>query len=166
MVRRNDGDKARLCFGAHAVMENRNGLCVLFNVRNAIGEPESAVAVDGILELRNRGFRPKSVAADRGYHTEEFIEGLREEKIEAHPALMRSRGKRGVKSNRGYRTSQRIRKRIEEIFGWMKTTGCFRKSRYRGVARTHAAGQYVAAACNLIRMAKLRLAAPPGFAGA
>lgn len=166
LVRKNDGDKARLCFGAHAVMENRNGLCVLFNVRNAIGEPESAVAVDSMIELRNRGFRPKSVGADRGYHTEEFIEGLREEHIQPHPALMNSRRKRGVKANRGYRTSQRIRKRIEEIFGWMKTTGCFRKSRYRGVARTHAAGQYVAAACNLIRMAKLMIGSPPKLAGA
>ena len=166
LVRRNDGDKARLCFGAHAIMENRSGLCVLFQVRNAIGEPESQVAVDGLSELRNRGFKPRSVGADRGYHTEEFIEGLREEQVEPHPALMKSRDPRGVKRNPRYAASQKVRKRIEEIFGWMKTTGLFRKSRYRGVARTNAAGQYVAAACNLIRMAKLKLAAPPHFAGA
>jgi transposase len=77
LVRKSDGDKARLCFGAHAVMENRSGLCVLLSVRNAIGEPESAVAVDGVLELRNRSFTPKTVGADRGYHTETFIEELR-----------------------------------------------------------------------------------------
>lgn len=166
LVRRNDGDKARLCFGAHAVMENRNGLCVLFSVRNAIGEPESAVAVEGILELRNRGFTPKSVGADRGYHTETFIEELREERIDAHPAMMKSRTTHRVKRNQCWRASQKARKRIEEIFGWMKTTGNFRKTRYRGVARTHAAAQYVAAACNLIRMAKLMLTAPPRMAGA
>ena len=165
-MRRNDGDKARLCFGAHAVMENRSGLCVLFQVRNAIGEPESAVAVDGMIELRNRGFAPKSVGADRGYHTETFIEELREEKIVPHPALMDSRHARGVKRNGAWRASQKVRKRVEEIFGWMKTTGSFRKSRYRGVERTHAAAQYVAAACNLIRMAKLMLTAPPKMAGA
>jgi len=166
LVRKNDGDKARLCFGAHAVMENRNGLCVLFQVRNAVGEPESAVAVDGVIELRNRGFQPKSVGADRGYHTETFIEELRAEKIEPHPALMARRHPRGVKRNRRWAASQKVRKRIEEIFGWMKTTGNFRKSRYRGVARTNAAAQYVAAACNLIRMAKLMLTAPPKLAGA
>ena len=166
LVRKSDGDKARLCFGAHAVMENRNGLCVLFNVRNAVGEPESAVAVDGLLELRNRGFTPKTVGADRCYHTETFIEELREEKIVAHPALMDSRDKRGVKRNRGYVASQKVRKRVEEIFGWMKTTGCFRKSRYRGVSRTHAAAQYVAAACNLVRMARLMIESPPQTAGA
>jgi transposase len=166
LVRKNDGDRARLCFGAHAVMENRNGLCVLFNVRNAVGEPESSVAVDNMIELRNRGFKPKSVGADRGYHTESFIEELREEHIEPHPALMDSRDKRGVKRNRGYLASQKLRKRVEEIFGWVKTTGCMRKSRYRGVSRTHAAAQYVAAACNLIRMAKLMLTAPPTPMGA
>ncbi len=146
-------------------MENRSGLCVLFQMRNAIGEPESAVAVDGVLELRNRGFMPKTVGADRGYHSETFIEELREEKIVPHPALMDSRHARGVKRNAPWRASQKVRKRIEEIFGWMKTTGSFRKSRYRGVARTHAAGQYVATACNLIRMAKLMLTAPPNTAG-
>jgi len=166
LVRKSDGDKARLCFGAHAVMENRNGLCVLLSVRNAVGEPESAVAVDGVIELRNRGFTPKSVGADRGYHTETFIEELREEKIAPHPALMDSRHARGVKRNATWRASQKVRKRIEEIFGWMKTTGNFRKTRYRGVERTHAAAQYVAAACNLVRMAKLMITAPPKMAGA
>ena len=62
--------------------------------------------------------------------------------------------------------SQKLRKRIEEIFGWSKTTGCFRKSRYRGVERTHAQGQYVVAACNLVRMAKLMVTSPPKTARA
>ena len=58
----------------------------------------------------------------------------------------------------GYAISQRIRKRIEEIFGWIKTTGGLRKSRYRGIPRMHAAGQYVVATLNLLRMAKLAVA--------
>lgn len=65
-----------------------------------------------------------------------------------------------MKRNRRWAASQKVRKRIEEIFGWMKTTGNFRKSRYRGVARTNAQGQYVAIACNLVRMAKLALGPP------
>lgn len=66
-------------------MENRNGLWVWLAVRHAVGAPESAVAVDGVIELHNRGFTPQSVGADRGYHTETFIEELREEKIVPHP---------------------------------------------------------------------------------
>jgi plasmid stabilization system protein ParE len=69
-----------------------------------------------------------------------------------------------IRSN-AYALSQKARRRIEEIFGWSKTTGCFRKSRHCGVERTHAAGQYVVAACNLVRMAKLSLG-PPVFARA
>jgi len=57
--------------------------------------------------------------------------------------------------------SQRVRKRIEEIFGWTKTTSCLRKSRYRGVERTHAQGQYFVATWNLVRMAKLYAGGPP-----
>jgi hypothetical protein len=59
-----------------------------------------------------------------------------------------------------YALSQRSRRQIENIFGWSKTIGCFRRSRYRGVERTHAASQYVVATCNLIRMAKLSLGPP------
>jgi hypothetical protein len=62
---------------------------------------------------------------------------------------------------KGYQTSQRIRKRIEEIFGWMKTTGGLRKTRYRGVERTHGCAQMVAATYNLVRMAKLAMGDPP-----
>ena len=72
---------------------------------------------------------------------------------------------------RGYETSQRIRKKIEEIFGWMKTTGGLRKTRYRGVERTNACAQMVAASYNLLRLAKLAFKAavaspPPQTAGA
>lgn len=59
----------------------------------------------------------------------------------------------GVILNAAHKASQRVRKRIEEIYGWIKTTGAFRKSRYRGVARTHTASQYVVASLNLLRMA-------------
>ena len=55
----------------------------------------------------------------------------------------------------GYTVSQKIRKQIEEIFGWMKTVGGFRRTRYRGVERTELAGYFVAAAYNLVRMANL-----------
>jgi hypothetical protein len=72
----------------------------------------------------------------------------------------------GVKvRSQAHQLSQKCRRKIEEIFGWTKTTGCFRKTRYLGVERTHAAAQYVVAACNLVRMARLSLG-PPNMARA
>ncbi len=85
------------------------------------------------------------------------MSGCRDLGVEPHPA---------ARKDRAHQAIQKCRKRIEEIFGWAKTTGCFRKSRYRGVERTHAQGQYVVAACNLVRMAKLMVSGPPKMAGA
>lgn len=161
LVRKGPGREARLCFAGHATMENRNGLCVLFDIRPAVGAPESAVAVEQMNELHNRGFRPKSTGADKGYHTEQYVTGLRAQGIVPHPARKDGQKTLHVLLTATHAASQKVRKRIEEIFGWTKTTGCFRKSRYRGVERTHAQGQYVVAACNLVRMAKLMVAGPP-----
>lgn len=161
LMRKGNGKEAKLSFAGHATMENRNGLYVMFEIRSAVGEPESEVAVDQVTELRNRGFRVKSVGADKGYHSANFVEGLRELQVVPRPALIEDRKTMGVRRNAGYRISQVIRKRIEEGFGWAKTIGGFRKSRYRGVQRTHAAGQYVFAALNLLRMAKMMVTAPP-----
>ena len=160
LVRKGPGKEARLCFGAHATMENRHGLCVLFDVHPAVGAPESAVAVEQMRELQNRGFEPKTVGADKGYHTKEFVTGLREKGIVPHPARKDGQKTLHVLLTLAHAISQKVRKRIEEIFGWAKTTGCFRKSRYRGVERTHAQSQYVVATWNLVRMAKL-FAGPP-----
>jgi transposase len=159
LARKGPGQESRLCFGAHAVMENRHGLCVSFAVRPVSAEQsEPRVAAGQIADLRRRGFRPQSVGADKGYHTTHFVEGLRALGVEAHAALVRGRDPMGIVLTTAHAVSQRLRKRIEEIFGWSKTTGGFRQSRYRGVARTHAAGQYVVATLNLLRMAKLQTA--------
>ena len=166
LVRKGPGKEAPLCFAGHATMENRHGLCVLFEVHPAVGAPESAVAVDQMIELKNRGLKPKTVGADKGYHDQTFVEGLREEQIEPHPALRKDRSAMDVICTLAHTLSQKCRKKIEEIFGWAKTTGCFRKSRYHGVERTHAQSQYVVAACNLVRMARLMMTAPPKPAGA
>ena len=166
LLRKGPGKEARLCFAGHATRENRHGLCVLFEVQPAVGAPESAVAVGQMTELRNRGFQPKTVGADKGYHTREFVEGLREQNIVPHPARKDGQKTLRVLLTTAHAISQRVRKRIEEIFGWAKTTGGFRKSRYHGVERTHAQGQYVVATWNLVRMAKLLLAGPPPLARA
>ena len=101
------------------------------------------------------------VQARQGYHTREFVKGVREHDIVPHCARKDGQKTLHVLLTLAHAISQKLRKRIEEIFGWAKTTGCFRKSRYRGVDRTHAQGQYVVAAANLVRMAKLMITAPP-----
>lgn len=166
LLRKGPGKEARLCFAGHATMENRNGLCVLFDVTPAVGAPESQVAIEQIVDLHNRGFTPKTVGGDKGYHTKEFVAGAREHGVVPHPARKQGQKTLHVLLTAAHAISQKLRKRIEEIFGWSKTTGCFRKSRYRGVERTHAQGQYVVAACNLVRMAKLMVQGPPQAARA
>jgi transposase len=166
LVRKGPGKEARLSFAGHATMENRHGLCVLFEVRPAVGAPESQVAVEQAIELHNRGFRPKTSGADKGYQTAEFVTGMRELGIVPHPALKAGQKTLRVVCTAAHAASQKVRKRIEEIFGWAKTTGGFRKSRYCGVERTHAHGQYVVAAWNLVRMAKLLVSGPPRTARA
>jgi transposase len=162
LVRKGDGREAKLAFAGHAAMENRHGLCVLFEVKPATGS-DAEVAVQQIAELQQRDLTPRTVGADRGYCSRNFIEGLRGHGVVPHPAPMKDRRLLGVKvRSKAHQLSQKCRRKIEEIFGWAKTTGCFRKSRYLGVERTHAAAQYVVAACNLVRMARLSVGPPKG----
>jgi len=84
---------------------------------------------------------------------------MRRRKVTPHVA-QNTKGRRSAIDGRttswpGYLTSQRIRKRVEEIFGWLKTVGGFRRTRYRGQSRTQLVGYLVAAAYNLVRMARL-----------
>jgi len=174
LLRKGAGKEAKLCFAGHAVMENRTGLCVLFAVTPSVGVTESTQALAQVRELQDREFTPRTVGADKGYHNKEFVQGCREAGVAPHVAEVKGRqvaGFDGRTKKNGYQTSQRMRKRIEEIFGWMKTTGGLRKTRYRGVERTHFCGQMVAATYNLVRLAKLNLLAmieapPPAEVGA
>ena len=96
---------------------------------------------------RQKGVKVKSLGADKGYDTQDFVKFLRRRKaIDGRTTRHQS-----------YSVSQRIRKRVEEIFGWMKTVGGFRKTRSKGTERTQLAAWWVGAAYNLVRMAKLAL---------
>ena len=140
-------------------------LSVLFEVRSVVWDPESAVAVEQLAELKRRGFNPKTVGTRKGCHAKEFVTGVREEGAVPHPARKDRQNTLHILLTAAHAMSQKIRKRIEESFGWSKATGCFRKSRYRGAKLTHAQGQYVVAIWNLVRMAKLMaVSAPPGLA--
>ena len=110
-------------------------------------------------EARQRDFRPRTLGADKSYDTQECVAAMRKRKVTPHVA-QHTNGRRSAIDGRttswpGYRLSQRIRKRVEEIFGWLKTVGGFRRTRFRGQARTQLAGYLAAAAYNLVRMARL-----------
>lgn len=165
LLRKGPGKEAKLCFAAHTAMENRHGLCVDLQVTTSVGVTEPQMALAQIRHLATWGLTPKTAGADKNYHSKDFVQGCRALGVAPHVAEVTGRRVPGLDGRttqaKGYQTSQRIRKRIEEIFGWMKTTGGLRKTRYRGVERTHGCAQMVAATYNLLRMAKLAMAGPP-----
>ncbi len=159
LTRKGKGKEARLVFMGHALMENRNGLLVDFQVTQATGTAERDAVPVLLDEARERGFHPRTLGADKSYDTRACVAGMRKRKVTPHVA-QNTTGRRSAIDGRttswsGYQVSQRVRKRVEEIFGWLKTVGGFRRTRYRGVARTRFAGYLVAAAYNLVRLARL-----------
>lgn len=164
LLKKAAGKESKLCFGLHALMENRHGLYVDLQVSSAVGVTESDVA----LEMLRKQKRARTVAADKGYHHGPFVQGCRKRHIAPHVARAKGRRIAGLDGRTvrtaGYALGQKIRKRIEEGFGWMKTVGGFRKTRFKGIARTQLCAHFVGAACNLVRMANLALAPPAATA--
>jgi transposase len=159
LMRKGKGREAKLSFSGHALMENRHGLLLDMQVTQATGTAERETALEMI-----GGARPKSrratLAADRGYDTRQFVTDCRELNVTPHVAQYQHARRRSAidkrtTRHRGYNLSQTIRKRIEAIFGWMKTTGGLRRTRFRGIRRTQLAAYMVGAAYNLLRIAKL-----------
>ena len=118
-------------------------------------------------QARERRFHPRTVGGDKGYDTRDCVAAMRERRVTPHVAQNTTRRSSAIDGRTtwrpGYAQSQRARKRVKEIFGWMKhvlsgvegTVGGFRRTRYRGLDRTGLAGYLVATAYNLVRMAKL-----------
>jgi transposase len=157
LARKGNGREAKLSFTQHALMENRNGLIVDVLVTQASGTAERDAALL-MLDEHLPGTLPITLAADRGYHTRDFIAALRDRNVTPHIAMVdHHRPAIDGRTTRhpGYSISQRIRKRVEEIFGWTKTVALFRKTRFKGVQRTDFASRLVGAAYNLRRMANL-----------
>jgi transposase len=159
LLRKGKGKEAKLVFIAHALMENRHGLLVDFQLSEATGTAERDVVPQLLGGARERGLHPRTLGADKGYDTRDCVAGLRERGVTPHVAQHTSRRASAIDGRTtrhpGYAVSQRLRKRVEEIFGWMKTVGGFRRTRYRGLARTGLQGYLVAAAYDLVRMARL-----------
>lgn len=159
LARKGHNVAAKLCYGAHALMENRNGLLVDLHVAGVLDETERDAAIR-MMDRSVPGSRRVTVAGDKGYDTKGFVERCRERNITPHVARNTKRAGGSAIDGRttrheGYATSQRIRKRVEEIFGWMKTVGGFRRTRYRGRDRTQMAAWLVGAAYNLVRVARI-----------
>src|SRR6059058_4331581 len=159
LCRKGPGKEARLSYMGQALMENRHGMLVDFQVTTATGTAERDVVPRLINEARLRGFHPRTLGADKGYDTRECVRTLRAHGVTPHVA-QNTTGRRSAVDRRtttglGYMASQKVRKRIEAIFGWMKTVGGLRKTRYRGLERVDFAGYLVAAAYNLVRLARL-----------
>jgi hypothetical protein len=165
LYKKGDGQSAKLCYMGHALMENRNGLAVLGGVSQASGTAERETALALIDRHRCGRRRRITLGADKAYDVEAFVQDLRERSVTPHVAIdghVRKSGKprKTAIDNRalrhaGYAISQRCRKRIEEVFGWIKASAGLAKVKLRGRARVDGVFTMALAAYNLIRLPKL-----------
>ncbi|HEX6271491.1 MAG TPA: IS5 family transposase [Polyangiaceae bacterium] len=157
LMRKGNGREAKLCYAAHALMENRNGLLVDLAVSEANGTCERETAAALLEEHAPAG---ATVGADRAYDTRGFVARCRDANVTPHVAQFENERRSSAIDGRttrhpGYGVSQRIRMRIEQIFGWLKTIGGLRRTRFKGRSRTQLAAYMIGAAYNLLRIAKL-----------
>ena len=160
LARKGHGREAKLCYAGHALMENRNGLLVDLELTTATGYAEREAALLMLGRQRHRGRRGRrTVGADKGFDTSDFRTGCRELGVTPHVAPDTSRGRRSIDGRTtrhpGYALSQRVRKRVEEIFGWTKTVGGGRKLRFKGRERNRSWFLVAGAAYNLVRIGNL-----------
>ena len=158
LYRKSSGAPAKLCYAGHLLMEHRNGLIVDAELTTADGYAERATAIEMLTRLP-RSARRRTVAGDKGYDTRGFVGDARRLGFTPHVAQNTSRQRSAIDGrttrHTGHAASMRIRKRIEEPFGWIKTIGGGRKLRYRGRQRNRAWFRVTAAVYNLIRIAAL-----------
>jgi IS5 family transposase len=160
LYRKGAGMEAKLCFIGHALMENRQGLFVDARLTRVSGHAERLAGLD-MIESRADRPRPITLGGDKNFDTKDFVMELREINVTPHVAQNTSR--RSAIDGRttrhpGYAISVRVRKRIEEGFGWMKTIAGLRKTKYRGLEKVGWTFTLAAAAYNLVRLPKLMVA--------
>ena len=150
------GDKSRLCYMGHILMENRNGLIVDVQVSQASGSAEREAAL-AMLARRERSNQRVTVGADKGYDCKAFVKGCRALKVTPHVAAKAQHSAIDGRTQRheGYKASLKVRKRIEEAFGWMKTVGGLAKTKLIGQAKLAGQALLCFAAYNLVRMGSL-----------
>jgi transposase len=156
LARKGDGKEAKLCYGAHVLMENRNGLVINTRVSLATGTCEREASIEMVDEIPGQG--RVTLGADKNYDTKDHVAQLRERHVTPHVAQKKNSAIDGrTTRHAGYAVSQRKRKRIEEIFGWLKTVAMLRKTRHKGVRRVGWVFTFAASAYNLVRMRNLAL---------
>jgi transposase len=163
LARKSDGQSSILAYAGHVLMENRNGLVADACLTHASGTAERDAALS-MLD-RREGKRRITLGADRGYDVAAFVTALRDRQVTPHIAADRRISKHGVERHSeidgrttrhgGYAISQRIRKRIEEVFGWKKSAAGMRQTKFRGLERVGWCFTLTAAAYNLIRLPRL-----------
>jgi IS5 family transposase len=157
LARKGKGKEAKLSYSGHVLMENRNGLVVDAAVLPATGTAERDAALAMAAELPGDG--RVTLGGDKNYDTAAFVEELRNLHVTPHVA-QNNNGRRSAIDQRttrhpGYVISQQKRKRVEEIFGWLKTVGGLRKLRHRGLDRVEWTFTFAVAAYNLVRLRNL-----------
>ena len=158
LARKGKGQEAKLFYTGHVLMENRNGLAVGGCVLPASGYAERAAALE-LLGALDRD-RRLTLGADKGYDTRDFVAAVRLLGVTPHVAQNTGHRRRSAIDDRttrhaGYAVSQQRRKRVEEIFGWLKTIGLMRKTRHRGTRRVDWMFTFALAAYNLVRIRTL-----------
>ena len=168
LFKKGDGQESRLAYLGHALMENRNGLIVAAETTLATGTAEREAAA----AFSERLPEGSTLGADKNYDVEAFVEALKGRGIAPHVAINGTVSKHGkarktavppkVAASPGYAINQRLRKRIEECFGWSKTVGGLAQLKLRGLDKVRAGFVFAVAAYNIIRLPKLlaRKAAP------
>ncbi len=160
LYRKGKNKESKLCYQGHTLMENRSGLIVKTEVTTASGTGEREAAKTMVKQLP-RTTRRITLGGDKGYDAKDFVKELRNLNITPHVAQNDTNRKSAIDgrttNHPNYAVSQRIRKRIEEGFGWMKTVGRMRKTMYRGIEKIAWQLDLHAAAYNLIRMKNLGL---------
>jgi hypothetical protein len=158
LARKSSGHEAKLAYCGNVLIENRNGLVVDAELLQANGTAERDAAL--LMAERIEGNQRVTVAADKGYDTQEFVREMRDMNVTPH--VTQNHQRRGGSAidgrttrHAGYKVSQVKRKRIEEVFGWLKTVGMLRKTRHRGVHKVGWVFTFAAAAYNLVRMRNL-----------
>jgi len=154
LARKGGGKEAKLSYCGNVLMENRNGLVADVETMQADGTAERDAAVVMIASLP--GDDPVTVGADKGYDTKGFVADARALNATPHVAQKKHSAVDGrTTRHEGYKVSQQKRKRVEEIFGWMKTVGGMRKLRHRGLELVGWMFTFTAAAYNLVRIRNL-----------
>jgi len=158
LFRKGPGKEAKLNYMGHVLMENGNGLAVQTELTQATGTAEREAAVAMIATQAPDG--GVTLGGDKNYDTQGCVADLRATGVTPHVAQNTTRRGGSALDGRttrhpGYDLSQRVRKRVEEIFGWLKTVGGLRKTRFRGTARVGWMFTWALAAYNLVRMRNL-----------